>query len=166
MGTTPHRRHILRLHSVTSIYKLKCTPINVWRRLTMFDSGHVVLMSFVFIFAYWCPTRFHVVEDLLTLLEHICFLVGFMLLYHTEHCCGHVWHRYSDDVNLAAKDHCFSSLHISSNPLTRTRSYEPNEVAIKNGHGYSISLKKYFIEQMYPEYSVWKRNPLYLIRGR
>ena len=49
---------------------------------SMFDSGHVLLMSFVFIFAYWCPTRFRVVEDLLTLLEHICFLVGFMLLYH------------------------------------------------------------------------------------
>jgi hypothetical protein len=48
----------------------------------------------------------------------------------------------------AAKNHCFSSLHISSNLLTRTRSYEPNEVAIKNGHGYSISFIKNFIEQM------------------
>ena len=28
MGTTPHKRHILRLHSVTSIYKLKCTSMS------------------------------------------------------------------------------------------------------------------------------------------
>jgi hypothetical protein len=31
----------------------------------MFDSGHVFFMSFVFIFAYWCPTQFHVMQDLL-----------------------------------------------------------------------------------------------------
>jgi len=26
----------------------------------MFDSVDVVLVSFVFIYVYWCPTRFHV----------------------------------------------------------------------------------------------------------
>jgi hypothetical protein len=44
----------------------------------MFDSGHVFFMLFVFIFAYWCPTQFHVMQDLLTLPEHLGFLVGFM----------------------------------------------------------------------------------------
>ena len=43
---------------------------------SMFDSGHVLFMSFLFIFAYWCPTRFHVVHDLLTPPEHPCFVVG------------------------------------------------------------------------------------------
>ena len=28
MGTTPHKRHMLRLHSVTSIYKLRCTSMS------------------------------------------------------------------------------------------------------------------------------------------
>ena len=41
---------------------------------SMFDSGHVFFMSFVFIFAYWCPTQFHVMQD--TLSEHRGFLVG------------------------------------------------------------------------------------------
>ena len=49
---------------------------------SMFDSGNVLIMSFVFIFAYWCPTRFHVVQDLLTLPEHTWFLIGCMLFYH------------------------------------------------------------------------------------
>jgi len=48
---------------------------------SMFDSGHVFFISFVFIFAYWCPTRFHVVQDLLTLPGHPSFLVGFMLFF-------------------------------------------------------------------------------------
>ena len=28
MGTTPHDRYILRFHSVTSIYKLKCIAMS------------------------------------------------------------------------------------------------------------------------------------------
>ena len=43
---------------------------------SIFDLGHVLFMSFVFIFAYWFTTRFHGVEDLLTLPEHHCFFSG------------------------------------------------------------------------------------------
>ena len=49
---------------------------------SMFDSGHVFFMSFVFIFAYWCPTQFHVMQDLHTLPEHRGFLVGIMQFFH------------------------------------------------------------------------------------
>jgi hypothetical protein len=49
---------------------------------SIFDSGHVFFMSFVFIFAYWCPTQFHVMQDLLTLPEHLGFLVEFMQFFH------------------------------------------------------------------------------------
>jgi len=47
----------------------------------MFNSGHVFFLSFVFIFAYWCPMGFHVVQDQLTLPMHLGFLVFCIMFY-------------------------------------------------------------------------------------
>jgi len=47
----------------------------------MFNSGHVFFLSFLFIFTYWCPMRFNVVQDQLTLPMHLGFLVFCIMFY-------------------------------------------------------------------------------------
>ena len=43
-----------------------CDVRHYFHEKSMFDSGHVLFIAFIFIFAYWCPTRFDVVQDLPT----------------------------------------------------------------------------------------------------
>ena len=68
--------------------------------------------------------------------------------HHTEHWCGHLWYRYSDDFNLATGNPCFSSSAINCNPSSRISWWEPHEEVNKNENGYSFSLKKKIIEQI------------------
>jgi hypothetical protein len=52
---------------------LCCDVRHYFHEKSMFDLGHVLFIAFIFIFGYWCPTRFDVVQDLPTFPEHPCF---------------------------------------------------------------------------------------------
>jgi hypothetical protein len=50
-----------------------CDVRHYFHEKSKFDSGHVLFIAFIFIFGYWCPTRFDVVQDLPNFPEHPCF---------------------------------------------------------------------------------------------